>query len=77
MTPHNPISPKVKAGAGGGGAGFMLAIILVWILTMFGVEVPGEVGSAIGSLLSTGLGALSAYVKKDPLRGDYTPQHAN
>lgn len=65
---QNPISPKVTAGAGAGGAGLALAVILVWLLTANGIDVPSEVASAIGSLLSMGLGALAAYWKRDPLR---------
>lgn len=65
---ETPISPKVAASAGGGGAGFALAIILVWILTANGIEVPAEVGASIGSLLSLGLGTAAAWFKRDRLR---------
>lgn len=61
-------SPKVTAsGVGGGGAG-AAAILLVWLLTANGVEVPAEVATALGVLISTAAGAAGAYLKRDPRR---------
>lgn len=65
---ETPISPKVAASAGGGGAGLALSVIIVWLLTANGVEVPSEVGTAIGSLLTLGLGSGAAWAKRDRLR---------
>lgn len=63
-----PVSPKVTASAGGGGAGIAISIILVWLLTENGVEVPEPVATAIGSLLTAGLASGAAYLKRDRLR---------
>lgn len=68
MTPATPVSPKVTASLGGGGAGVALGIIVVWLLTSNGVDVPEPVGTAIGSLLTLALGSGAAYLKRDYLR---------
>lgn len=39
-------TPKVAA-AGAGGA---LAVVMVWMLSLVGISVPGEVGAAIATL---------------------------
>ena len=65
-----PVSPKVTAGAGGAGAGTMLGVIVVWVLTSNGVEVPPEVATSIGGLLALALSAGAAYLKRDPRRDD-------
>lgn len=49
-------TPDRKVGAGAlAGA---LAIILIWIISLFGVEVPGAVGAAIATVF----GFLTAYI---------------
>lgn len=63
-----PISPKVTAGAGGGSAGIAISVILVWLLTSNGVDVPEAVSAAIGSLISTALAAGAAWFQRDALR---------
>lgn len=65
---ETPISPKVTASVGGGGAGVALGIIVVWILTSNGVDVPEPVATAIGSLLTLILGSGAAWYKRDELR---------
>ena len=70
-----PVSPKVSAGAGGAGAGTMLGVIIVWLLTSNGVDVPEPVASAIGGLLALGLSAGAAYFKRDPMREEYVARH--
>lgn len=57
-TPSTPVSPKVVAGGLAGAS----TIILVWGLRQFvGVELPGEVASAVTTLLS----GVAAFFKKD------------
>lgn len=68
MTPATPVSPKVTASAGGGGAGIAISTILVWLLTSNGVEVPEPVATAIGALITAGLASAAAYMKRDDLR---------
>ena len=63
-----PISPKVTASAGGGGAGLALSTILAWLLTSNGVEVPEPVAAAIGALITAGLASAAAYLQRDRLR---------
>lgn len=62
-------SPKVTAAASGGGSAGAAAILLVWVLTANGIEVPAEVATALGVLISTLTAAGAAYLKRDPLRG--------
>lgn len=68
MTPVTPLSPKVTASVGGGGAGVAISTILVWLLTSNGVDVPEPVATAIGSLITAGLASIAAYRKRDYLR---------
>lgn len=68
MTPVTPLSPKVTASVGGGGAGVAISTILVWLLTSNGVDVPEPVASAIGALITAGLASIAAYRKRDYLR---------
>lgn len=63
-----PISPKVAASAGGGGAGLALSTVLVWLLTSNGIEVPDPVAAAIGALITAGLASAAAYLQRDRLR---------
>lgn len=50
-----PIS-KIQAA----GLGAALSIVLVWILSMFGVDMPAEVASAVTALFSVGFGYLKS-----------------
>ena len=70
-----PVSPKVSAAAGGGGLGVAVATILVWILTANGVDVPEPAATAIGAVISSALAAAAGYLKPDPARRGYTPEH--
>lgn len=63
-----PVSPKTTASAGGGGIGIAASIVLVWILTSNGVEVPEPVATAIGALITAALASGAAYFKRDHLR---------
>ena len=49
---------KVTSGALAGG----LSIILIWVLSLLGVEVPGAVGAAFATVL----GFLTAYLVPNP-----------
>lgn len=68
MIPATPVSPKVTASLGGGGAGVAISTILVWLLTSNGVDVPEPVATAIGALITAGLASIAAYRKRDYLR---------
>jgi hypothetical protein len=50
-----PIPKVVAAGAAGA-----LTVVLVWVVGMFGLEVPEEVAAAVTALLATG----AAYLKR-------------
>jgi len=50
------------AATGGAGAGYALAVIVVWLLTMAGVAVPDNVSDAIGLLFTIGLGLLGGWL---------------
>ena len=57
---------KVTAGALGSGAiGAPLSVVLVYVLTANGVVLPPEVQVAIGSLISTVVGFVSAYLVRE------------
>lgn len=59
-TEASKVSPKVKA-AGGSAA---LAVVVVWALSAFGVDVPEEVAVAIPTVLAVAAG----YLQPDRLR---------
>lgn len=66
------VSPKVAASTTTGAA----ALVIVWLLGLFGIEVPTEVAVAITVCLSTAAG----YLTRDRLRdlGEarrYEPKH--
>lgn len=54
------VSPKVTAATAAGA----LATIIVYVVSLFGVEVPAEVAAALATLIAV----VAAYVKGDPLR---------
>lgn len=62
MTPAS-ISPKVTAAS----LASAVATILVWALSLLGVDVPAAVASAVVALLTFGAG----YLVTDPLRQAY------
>jgi len=45
--------PDAKVSVGAAAIGLPVGIIIAFILGQFGIEVPGEVGAAIGTLAST------------------------
>jgi putative flippase GtrA len=46
------LAPKRKVASGGFAAA--LATVVIWILEAQGIEVPGQVGSALGGIVSFG-----------------------
>lgn len=50
------MNPKVAAG----GAAGALTVLLIWVASLFGVDVPPEAASAFTVLVSTGAGYLKA-----------------
>lgn len=59
-TEVSKVSPKVAA-AGGSAA---LAVVVVWVLSLFGVDVPQEVAVAIPTVLAV----VAGYLQPDRLR---------
>jgi hypothetical protein len=53
---RKPVHRKVTAGAAAGAA----VIVLVYVLGLFGVAVPGEVGAALSTLAAFGAGYMRA-----------------
>lgn len=51
-----PTSKTTAAGATGAAA-----ILIVWLLSQFGIEMPGEVGAAVGVLLAV----VAAWIKAE------------
>lgn len=49
---------KVTAAGAGGAAG----LVVVWVVSLFGLEMPGPVGAAVATLLAFAAG----YLKSDP-----------
>lgn len=58
-----PAQPKVKAATGGAGAAGAITVVLVWVLSMFGVDVPPEVASALTTLIAAAGAFLAGYYK--------------
>jgi len=51
--------PNAKS-ARDGGIGFAASVILVWLMTLFGLEVPAEVAAAIAALLTAVMARIAA-----------------
>jgi len=58
-----PVHPKVKASAAGGGIAGALTVIMVYIASLLGVDLPPEVASAITTLLTVFVGFAAGYQK--------------
>lgn len=56
--------PKPDTKVAAGGIASMLTIVVVWILSTFGVDMPAGVAAALTGLISL----VVAYFKKDPDR---------
>ncbi|WP_405472393.1 hypothetical protein [Paenarthrobacter ilicis] len=54
-TPSRTVGPVTAAATAGSGTGYALGIVVVWVLSTSGVNVPGPVADAIGFLLTVGL----------------------
>jgi len=62
LTPK--IEPKVKAGAKSIAASTPGAVVIVWLITLTGIEVPPLVAVAVGSLVTGAFSFLVSYYKK-------------
>lgn len=56
------IHPKTWNGASGAGIGGSLAIVLVWVLSLFGVQVPDAVGQALATIMAVVVGFIASYL---------------
>lgn len=56
------IHPKTWTGASGAGLGGSLAIVLVWILSLCGVQVPDAVGQALATIMAVVVGFIASYL---------------
>lgn len=52
---------KVVGATIGSGVGFAIALIIAWVLGMFGVDVPPEVENAFGIIIVAGLTFVGGY----------------
>jgi hypothetical protein len=59
------MKPKVQAAGAGAGVAGALTVILVWALSLAGVDVPPEVASALTTLLAAGGALLAGYQKTE------------
>jgi hypothetical protein len=55
--------PKVVAASAGAGAAGAATVVLIWMVSLIGVEVPPEVASAITTLLSAGAAYAGGYFR--------------
>lgn len=62
MSAPRSIGPVTAAATAGGGTGYALALIVVWLITLTGAEVPAPVGDAIGLILSLGLSLIGGWL---------------
>lgn len=56
------VSPKVSAGVGAAGASTPLSIIVVWVFSLFHINVPAEVAVAMGSLVAAVASGIGGYI---------------
>lgn len=56
MSDKKPTTKVQAAGVGGAGA-----VVLVWVLGLFGIDMPAEVAASVSALIAVGAG----YVKSD------------
>ena len=72
IRPKNDISPKTAGAAQGGAIGLPLAVVVVYLINAIinafgGSDLPVEVSTAVGSLVTTLTAYLGAYVKAETL----------
>jgi hypothetical protein len=65
VSENNPTHPKVTAAAQGAGAAGAITVVLVWVGSLFNVDVPPEVASAVTTLLATGAAYWAGYAKHE------------
>lgn len=46
-------TPTRKVAGGAGAIGVPLAVVVSWLISLYGLEVPGEVQAAMGALIAT------------------------
>lgn len=60
-----PVRPKVKAQAAGGTAAGAISVLAIYALGEAGWNPPPEIGAALGTLVTGGVGFVAGYMKKD------------
>lgn len=63
---ETPVSPKVTAAALAGA----LAVVVTGVAGLFGVTVPGELGTAAGVLLGAVVASVAGWARRDALRDE-------
>ena len=72
MSAPRSVGPVTLAATGGGGAGYALALVLIWLgETLARVDVPGNVEDAIGLLLTLLLSLAAGWMVPGKPRGDH------
>jgi hypothetical protein len=56
------VSPKVTAGSAGFGTAGAVVVILVWILGLYGIQVPPEVAAAIAAVIGSIAGFFAGHI---------------
>lgn len=68
---NKTVGPVTTGAAAGGGVGGAFAIVLVWVLAQFGIDMPIEVAMGVGLLVTT-LGTLvGGYLVPSKSKGDH------
>lgn len=57
------VQPKVKAAGAGAGTSGAVAILLIWVLSQVGVDVPPEAAAAISTVVASAGALVGGYVK--------------
>lgn len=65
-TERAPVNPKVIAAGISAGSAAAAVVILVWILGMFGVDVPPNVESALTTLIPGVAAGVGGWIKRGP-----------
>ncbi len=65
VEPSKKPQRKVVGATVGSGVGFAIAVVITWVLGMFGVETPEEVQNAFGVILVAGLTFVGGYWTRD------------
>ena len=60
-----PVRAKVKAQAAGGTAAGSISVLAIYALGEVGWNPPPEIGAAVGTLVTAGIGFVAGYMKKE------------